>query len=353
MKNGKHTKGHKDRDDKEAKLIKEIAADTVTLQDRRFPKPTPILRGVHPKSHGCLKGSFTINQDIPDSLRVGLFAEPGKRHAAVVRYSNASVTVAGDLDGGNGSRGMALKVMDVAGEVLQDDGDRQNQDFLMINTPSFAFANVQDYHRLTKILIKDNDSPAAFFAPLQMVVPGITDEEKVRIFKSFQVVQEIGSKPVANPLEVPYFGAAPFRFGPDRVMRFSVQPRVAPEPQVPPSDPTPSDYLNEALVARMTQGESVIFDFKLQVRDADQVTDMDDATSSWAEAETPFVSVATLVLEAPQPDVNSDSQRKACEDLVFTPWHALTEHEPLGGINRLRNKVYKASAHHRRPGKKN
>ncbi|MEA2078801.1 MAG: hypothetical protein U9P00_02910 [Pseudomonadota bacterium] len=246
MKNGED---HKDGDDKEAKQIKEIAADTVTLQDRRYPKPTPILRGVHPKSHGCLKGCFTINQDIPESLRVGLFVEPGKRHAAVVRYSNAAVTVACDLDGGNGSRGMALKVMDVAGEVLQEDGERQSQDFLMINTPSFAFANVQDYHRLTKILLKDNDSPAAFFAPLQMEVPGITDEEKARIFKSSKVVQEIASKPVANPLEVPYFGAAPFSFGSDRVMRFGVQPRVAPEPQAPPSDPTPCDYLNEALVA--------------------------------------------------------------------------------------------------------
>ena len=80
---------------------------------------------------------------------------------------------------------------------------------------------------------------------------------------------------------------------------------------------------------------------------------MEDATSSWAEPAPPFVSVAPLVFAAPQLDVNSDSQRKACEDLVFTPWHTLAEHEPLGGINRLRNKVYKASAHHRRPGKKN
>jgi hypothetical protein len=340
-----------DKAEKERRLIEQVAADTVTLLDRRYPKPAPILRGVHPKSHGCLEGSFTINPKLPKSLRVGLFAEPGKRHKAVVRYSNASVAVACDLDGGNGSRGMAIKVMNVNGRVLEKDGKRACQDFLMINTPSFAFANVRDYHRLTKILLEDDDSPAAFFAPLQVDVPGITPKAKARILKTFQVVQEIASKPVGNPLEVPYFGAAPFRFGRGRVMRFSAQPRVAPEPQTLPGDPVPCDYLNEALTARMAEGEPVVFDFKLQVRDADQVTDLNDATSSWDEAETPFVPVATLVLDAPQARINAKAQRKACEDLVFTPWHSLRAHEPLGGINRLRQKVYTASAGHRCPAK--
>jgi hypothetical protein len=338
-------------DDTEGRLIEEVAADTVSLMDKRYPEPAPILRGVHPKSHGCLKGSFTINPDIPEGLRVGLFAEPGKCHAAVVRYSNASARVGCDLEGGNGSRGMAIKVMGVYGEVLQKDGKDASQDFLMVNTPNFAFANVEDYHRLTKILLRDDDVPSAFFAPLEVEVPGITPEDKARIFKSFKVVQAITAKPVSNPLEVPYFGAAPFGFGSDRVMRFSAQPRVAPEPQTLPGDPVPCDYLNEALIARMAEGEAVVFDFMLQVRNAEDVTDLEDATSFWDEAETPFVPVATLVLEAPQTDVNAEGQLRACEDLVFTPWHALTEHEPLGGINRLRKKVYDASAEHRCPFK--
>lgn len=352
----KKVKGSKKKGDNEKRLIDEIAADTVTLQDRRYPKPKTVLRGVHPKSHGCLKGTFTINPDIPESLQVGLFADPGKCYDALVRYSNAAATVACDLATGNGSRGMAIKVMDVDGKVFEKDGKGASQDFLMVNTASFAFANVRDYHRLTKILLQDKDEASSsdarpFFAPLQMDVPGITDEDKARIAASFKVVTEIGSKPVANPLEVPYFGAAPFGFGRDRVMRFSAQPRFAPEPQTLPDAPVPCDYLSEALTARMAKGEPVVFDFKLQVRDADKVTDLEDATASWPETETPFVTVATLVLDAPQTDINSEVQRKECEDLVFTPWHALREHEPLGGINRLRKKVYKASSRHRCPAK--
>lgn len=38
---------------------------------------------------------------------------------------------------------------------------------------------------------------------------------------------------------------------------------------------------------------------------------------------------------------------EACEEMAFTPWHALTAHQPLGGINRLRRQVYLGSAIHR------
>jgi catalase len=335
-----------DGNDPEQRLIDEIATDTVTLLDRRYPKPTPILRGVHPKSHGCLKGSFTIDPNLPENLRVGLFAEPGKCYQAVVRYSNAAATVACDLlDDQNGSRGMAIKVMNVVGEVLEKDGQRDSQDFLMINTPGFAFANIKDYHRLTKVLLEHNDNPLPFFD-----VVSAAPEDIPGIEKSGKVLQEIGGKPVANPAEVSYFGAAPFGFGPTRVMRFKAKPRVAPEPQAVPA-PASCNYLNEALSARMAENEGLVFDFELQVRDLADVNDMEDATASWDENDFPFEKVATLELDAPQSEINSDTQRQACEDLVFTPWHALGEHEPLGGINRMRKKVYDASSEHRCPFK--
>ena len=32
-----------------------------------------------------------------------------------------------------------------------------------------------------------------------------------------------------------------------------------------------------------------------------------------------------------------------CEAMAFSPWNALAEHRPMGGINRLRKAVYLAS----------
>ncbi len=152
----------------EAKKITEVVDRTISLLDSRYPAPKKVLRGVHPKSHGCIKASFEINPDIETSLQIGLFASPGKIYDAFIRFSNAAARLGPDIsaEGEHGSRGMAIKVFDVGEEVLIKDSGKCNQDFLMINQPVFAFANTDDYLRLTRILDRNNDSPDAFFAQL-------------------------------------------------------------------------------------------------------------------------------------------------------------------------------------------
>ena len=76
----------------------------------------------------------------------------------------------------------------------------------------------------------------------------------------------------------------------------------------------------------------------------------DDA--DWDEAETPYVNVARITIPAPQRRVDSERRAARCENLVFTPWHSLAEHRPLGSINRLRKAVYLASEGHRGAGAK-
>ncbi len=138
----------------------EIAAITVELQTRRQSLQNgDTFRGVHPKSQGCVKASFIVNSDIDAEYRVGLFKNPGKKYTADIRYSNAAVRILPDLDKGiNGSRGMAIKVYGVDGNVLFTDDGKRNQDFLMINTPELAFGNVRDYLRISRAL---KESPNA------------------------------------------------------------------------------------------------------------------------------------------------------------------------------------------------
>ena len=141
---------------------------------------------------------------------------------------------------GVGSRG---RVQGLPGQSLLDDGGHREQDFLLINTPAFAFANASDYLRLTKVIHANNDDPTRFFAPLNPQVPGFTDEDRARTKRSFEVVQEIKSKAVTNPLGVQYFGAAPFLFGPDRVMKFSAVPAGGEQPQILPPGEISDNYL--------------------------------------------------------------------------------------------------------------
>jgi hypothetical protein len=50
-------------------------------------------------------------------------------------------------------------------------------------------------------------------------------------------------------------------------------------------------------------------------------------------------------LEVPkQYALNSETIEAIDERLAFDPWHALAAHRPLGGINRIRNPAYRASA---------
>jgi hypothetical protein len=234
---------HIQNPDQEADQIAEITDLTVKLLDKRYPPPKQILRGVHPKSHGCVKATFTINPDIAPEYQVGLFAEPGKQFDAFIRFSNAAAIVGPDTTEidpvtkkeveEHGSRGMAIKVLDVGGEVLIDDNGAHNQDFLMINQPVFAFANTEDYLRLDRVLDRDNDVASGFFAPLFISDPSVTKEQKQRIGNSLKIIKEdIQKTDVGNPLGIQYFSAAPFLFGPDRVMKFSAEHRLeqAPEP---------------------------------------------------------------------------------------------------------------------------
>ena len=72
---------------------------------------------------------------------------------------------------------------------------------------------------------------------------------------------------------------------------------------------------------------------------------IENAAIAWSEKEFPFVEVAQIVIH---PVGENEQLVDACKSLLFTPWHALAAHEPLGGINRLRKPVYSKSAESRR-----
>ena len=61
----------------EGEQIAEIVQLTQKLLQQRYPEGMA-RRAVHPKDHGCVQASFTINPDIPENYRVGLFATPGQ-----------------------------------------------------------------------------------------------------------------------------------------------------------------------------------------------------------------------------------------------------------------------------------
>ena len=73
---------------------------------------------------------------------------------------------------------------------------------------------------------------------------------------------------------------------------------------------------------------------------------IENATTTWPDELAGYDNVARITIPVPQ---QPDTQQAIndCEKLAFTPWHSLAAHRPIGGINRLRQKVYDSSAEHR------
>jgi hypothetical protein len=335
------------------------------LLNRRYAGKPRFLRGVHPKDHGCVEATFTVSHDLPPEYQVGIFSRPGGVYRSAIRFSNASAVVTPDClpamgpDGkpimgpdGNpvrthGSRGMAVKLYDVMGSRLVPGDHERTQDFLMINQPFFAFANVEDYLALDEVILKNNEVPNAFFARTQSPDPKVAARAK-RTFGIIQAIQTGSADapfqaPPLSPFDNTYFGAAPFGFGEGRAMRFAAKPV---NPMTGPVGTAVNDenYLRDALRRRMAEagGKDICFDFQIQVRDAGQLEieeDIEDACSAW-----PDEPVTVARISIPPQDPASPERQEFCETLFYTPWHGLDEHRPLGGINRLREDVYQKSA---------
>ena len=319
----------------EAEQISQIASLTTQLLQQRYPEGMA-RRAVHPKDHGCVRAAFTVNSDLPQNYRVGVFATPGKTYDAWIRFSNATPVLGPDVDKVSGppSRGMAIKVMGVEGPTLLGDPSARTQDFLLINLPGFAFPNVSEYLEVTKIQVAHNDDIRSFFAE-----PLSPDRLKTKA-----IVGRISQTKLGNPLEGRYFSAAPFLFGADRVAKFAATPR---DPDKTPVPENPGvNYLREAMKKSLDvpTGKPAVFDFQVQLRNDDSLP-IEDATAEWPETNAPFQNVATISID--RQNFDNPLQVTECEHFAFTPWHGLTVHQPLGGINRLRLGVYTASSQFR------
>ena len=130
------------------------------------------------------------------------------------------------------------------------------------------------------------------------IFEGFGEIDLANTCKTFNLItQEIETRTVRNPLQVQYFGAAPFGFGPDQAMKFSAAPCEKREQavfeNVVAGDPSP-DYLREALTETMKGDDDVCFDFMIQVRGADELEEqhVENATTIWPDELTSYERVA-------------------------------------------------------------
>ena len=306
---------------------------------QRSREKTGHFRGdVHVKTHGCAAGEFRVLPNLPTELAQGLFRIE-RTFSAVVRFSNSASQPQPDFipDG----RGLAIKVFEVDGDRLTaHDNKGRTQDFVMVNHPVFFARNVKDFLRLEQVLVTANDNP------LVTVTQGLTggDWNPLRWHwrEALTAVQIAGHLP-AHPASDTYFSMAPIRFG-----QYVAKYRVRPAGELPGSWldlasrlGTQPDALRLMLEDTL-RSQQVLFEFQVQLRTHANTMPVEDATVEWPECESPYRTVALLLI--PRQEIDTEQQKATCRQLAFNVWHAIADHRPLGGINRLRREVYPISA---------
>jgi hypothetical protein len=301
-----------------AEILKIIKAN---LRTQFPPGQGDMRRDAHPKHHGAVRAELDVAPNLPPELAVGVFRSP-RSYPAWVRFSNGSGTVQADhlRDG----RGIAIKLMDVDGPKLMND-EARTQDFLFINHDVFAVKDASDYVELFRIIERDG-APTKFFIganPFKWHLKELANANKIRV-------------QVSNMLTLQYFTMTPYLMG-DTPAKFSMRPQVLSNTGAPAN--SAADYLRHVMAEQLGR-ESVAFDFMVQLQTDPRSMPVEDPRIRWEPARAPWRKVATLRI--PSQTFDSPAQLQFAEDLSYSPWHSVAEHQPLGGVNRCRRIIYQA-----------
>ena len=281
------------------------------------------LRDAHPKAHGCVRAEFHVSKNIPAQFAKGVFI-PDQSYQTWIRFSNAS-NDASSADIDKDARGIAIKLLGVSGtKILESEKQATTQDFIMINHPVF-FAN--DAKRYLSFIndVNSHNMIRKLHIPFALGFKGTMNALGAR------------NSQIANPLYARYWSMVPYQLGlgNDRqAVKYSVRACSVTANNLPKN---PShDFLREALKNTLQQTDACM-EFLIQPRTSSKML-VEDSMTEWDEKAAPFYQVATIHI--PKQNFDTPEQNKFCENLSFTPWHALPAHKPLGAVNRMRKVIY-------------
>lgn len=281
-------------------------------------------RALHRKQVLGLRGRVEVLGGLPEHARHGLFAQPGT-YDALLRASNGAAQR--QKDSVPDIRGLALKVLGVAGESALGPGPTDCQDFLLINSSRFSFATGIEF--LEFLLALRRGTFAMFGHMLGRY--------------GFAAVGRLGA--LRKALGLPFSGFATETFHSTNPLccgPYAMKLRLLPTHGQPPR-PNVEDLTGE--LAERVRAAPLTFDLQGQFFVSETATPIEKADQDWSQTEAPFVTLAQVTL--PQQDSSSaegQATAQRCEGERFDPWRALRAHRPLGSVMRARRAAYFGSA---------
>jgi len=296
--------------------------DLMADQMRGHFKPGAYERGGNTKTHGILRATVTIRDDLPEHCRKGIFATP-RSYPAYVRYSGPGPDVPADiLDVGFTS--MAVKVMGVPGKKLMDE-EKFTQDFITVCTPTFVTPNTRENAKLQ------------YWSLIDMPLYYFVNPKDTHLLDFF--MQGLWNETQYNPLGQRHWSCVPYLLGEGQAMMYSFVPKTEVDTRIPglPFGTPPFNYLRENMIKTLSK-KDVEFDLMIQVQSDPHRMPIENAAVRWPEKLSPFIPAATVHI--PRQKFDSAAQFAFAKHLKMNPWHCLPEHRPLGNQSRARQRMY-------------
>ena len=318
--------------DEEESLNKII--DQMADQMRSRFKPGGYERGGNTKTHGVLKATVTIRDDLPEHCRKGIFANPGS-YPAYVRYAGPGPDVPSDIED-VGFMSMAVKVMGVPGKKIMDilnltdieklSQEKFTQDFITTSGgPTFVTPNTRENAKLQ------------YWSLLHMPLFYFLNPKDSHLLDA--AMQSLWNETQYNPLGQRYWSCTPYLLGEGQAVMYSFVPKTQVETKIPglPFGKVPFNYLRENMIKTLNDHD-VEFDLMIQIQTDPHLMPIEDSSVRWPEKLSPFIPVATVHI--PEQQFESQAMIEFTKRLKMNPWHCLPEHRPLGNLNRARLRLY-------------
>lgn len=284
-------------------------------------------RDTHAKGHGFLKGTLTVESDLPEELAQSLFATPGD-YPVVMRFATEPGAMLDDRT--PAARGTAIKLIGVNGDKMAGDG-RVTQDFLFNNCAILPLADVTTYREIQQLRAKYRDDPEG-------LVKAIEARDDAELQKTFERLPNI------HLLANAYYSQSAFRFG-DHVCKYGLFPNTETQAALADREVTDEDgpgILTEWLESYLAEHDAG-FDFAVQLQTDPEAMPIEDASIDWDTELSAYRTVARLHL--PRQSPYTPERRVYGDDVLsFDPWAGRADLRPLGSINRVRAKAYRASS---------
>jgi hypothetical protein len=297
------------------------------------------IRDAHAKSHGILVGELRVHPDLPDHLRQGMFAEPGKTYQVIARLSSTSGAIRSERV--RGVRGLGLKVLGVQGRRADPHFKEPNQDFVFVTEPEFLFKDALDYSKsgmLTAKILARTPDPVMIVANTVLrgarrilAVFGAELPKKLAVFADENY----------NILGQTFFTAAPIVYG-KYIAKISVAPSSKSVTALIDTTVTPGKESLTKAVEDFVRTNSAEYVVSAQLCTDKTTMPIEDAKVPWSTEDSPYQRIATITY--PAQNTNGKKRQEFGENLTFNSWRAIEDHRPLGSINRLKKKVYEESS---------